>query len=344
MSLPSQRYSRQILLPAIGPEGQERLSRSRVVIVGCGGLGTVQADMLCRAGVGHLRIIDRDFVEESNLQRQTLFCEQDVLDNLPKAVAAEKRLYAVNSSVQVEGVVADVNHRNIAVLLEEPDCILDATDNFEIRYLINDYAIWKKIPWVYGAAVSSYGMCMPILPHETPCLRCVLETMPPPGSGPTCDTAGVLGPVINVIASLQVAEALKILAGKFDCLHRKLVQIDVWQNSWRAMDFSRALDRSQCRACGQGILEYLEGKGSSSAVTLCGRDSIQVNPVREVKLDLGQMSERLSSLGVVRCNEYLLRLAATEFELTLFPDGRALFKGVKDTALARSLYARYIGL
>lgn len=333
-----------MLFPAIGPEGQERLSHSRVVIVGCGGLGTVQADLLCRAGVGHLQIIDRDFVEESNLQRQSLFCEQDVLDNLPKAVAAEKRLHAVNSSVQVEGVVADVNHHNIALLIGKPGCILDATDNFEIRFLINDYALWKKIPWIYGAAVSSYGMCMPILPHDTPCLRCVLETLPPPGSGPTCDSAGVLGPVINVIASLQVAEALKILTGKFDSLNRKLVQIDVWQNSWRMVDFNHALDRRQCRACGQGILEYLEGKGSSSAATLCGRDSIQVNPPQEVKLDLGALSERLSSLGAVRHNVYLLRLVATEFELTLFPDGRALFKGVKDPALARSLYARYVGL
>ncbi len=344
MDLQSQRFSRQILFPQIGPVGQERLSASRAVIVGCGGLGTVQADLLCRAGVGQLRIIDRDFVEASNLQRQTLFSEQDVLDNLPKAVAAERRLRQINSFIQIEGVVADLNHRTIEYLVGRPDCILDATDNFEARFLLNDYSIRKMIPWIYGAAVSSYGMTMTVLPGETPCLRCLLEFLPPAGSGPTCDTAGVLAPIINLIASLQVAEALKILTGNRHLLRRKLVQVDVWQNSWREIDFSRAVQRESCPACGKGELEYLEGKGSSAAVVLCGRDSVQVNPPEGVKLDLAGFATRLAELGSVQRNEYLLRFIAEGFEFTLFPDGRALIKGAKDPAQARSLYARYIGL
>jgi molybdopterin/thiamine biosynthesis adenylyltransferase len=339
-----QRFSRQILFPDIGAKGQEQLSASHAVIVGCGGLGTVHADLLCRAGVGKLRIIDRDFVETSNLQRQTLFSERDVLENLPKAVAAEKRLRQINSSLQIEGIVADLNHHTIENLVGQPDCILDATDNFEARFLLNDYCIQKKIPWIYGAAVSSYGMTMTILPGETPCLRCLLEFLPPAGSGPTCDTAGVVAPIVNLIASLQAAEALKILTGNRKFLNRKLIQVDIWRNNWREIDFSHMVQRETCAACGRGELGYLEGKGSSSAVVLCGRDSIQVNPASGGKLDLAAFARRLADPLSVQYNEYLLRFIAEGFEFTLFPDGRALIKGAKDSAQARSLYARYIGL
>jgi adenylyltransferase/sulfurtransferase len=340
----SQRYSRQILFPDIGQEGQARLSASRVVIAGCGALGTVQADLLCRAGVGHLRIIDRDFIEESNLQRQSLFSEQDLLENLPKAVAAERRLRAVNSSVQVEGIVADLNYRSIEKLVGQPDCILDATDNFEARYLLNDYALKFSIPWIYGAAVSSYGMTMTILPGQTPCLRCIFETMPPPGSAPTCDTVGVLSPLVNVIASLQVAEALKILCGHPEKINCRLVQVDVWQSSWRSLDVSQARQTGTCPACSKGQLEYLEGKGNSAAVTLCGRNTIQVTPPGDVQLDLSDLAARLALQGEVRFNEYLLRFSTAVFEMTLFPDGRALIKGAQDPAQARSIYARHVGL
>jgi adenylyltransferase/sulfurtransferase len=340
----TERYSRQIHFPDIGPEGQARLAASRVVVAGCGALGTVQADLLCRAGVGHLRIIDRDFIEESNLQRQSLFSEQDLADNLPKAVAAQRRLQAVNSSVQVEGIVADLNHRTIEALVGQPDCILDATDNFEARYLVNDYALKFSIPWIYGAAVSSYGMTMTILPRQTPCLRCVFETMPPPGSAPTCDTVGVLAPLVNVIASLQVSEALKILCGHLEKINRGLTQIDIWQCSWRSLDMSRVYLPGHCPACGKGQLEYLEGKGDAAAVVLCGRNTIQVTPPISAQLNFYDLAARLASQGEVHHNEYLLRFSTSTIQMTLFPDGRALLKGVQDPAQARSLYARLIGL
>lgn len=344
MSIFSNRYSRQILFSPIGPAGQERLQNSTVVIIGCGALGTVQADALCRAGVGKLRLIDRDIVEASNLQRQTLFGEQDVIDALPKAVAAQRRLQQVNSEVQVEAVVADLNPRNIEAHLQGAQCLLDATDNFEARFLVNDAAVKQGIPWIYGAAVGSYGLSMTILPGQTPCLRCVFESVPPPGSSPTCDTAGVLAPIVNLIASIQVAEALKILTGNSGQIRRHLLHVDVWQNAWRELDVSAARGKD-CPACKLGRYEYLEGKTNATAATvLCGRDTVQIHPPAGAQMNFAELARRLSSLGSVKFNDYLLRFSLEQLEITLFPDGRALVKGAADPAQARSIYARYIGI
>jgi molybdopterin/thiamine biosynthesis adenylyltransferase len=338
-----EKYSRQALFPEIGEEGQARLIQSKVVILGCGALGTVQADALCRAGVGSLRIVDRDFLEESNLQRQTLFSEDDVQKGLPKAVAAEKRLRQINSQVRVEGLVADVNYKNIERFVEGTDCILDATDNFETRFLINDVAVKYKIPWIYGSAVGSYGLSMTVIPFETPCLRCIFESLPPPGTSPTCDTAGVLAPIVNVIASIQVTEALKILTGNSHCINRKLIFFDVWKSSWKQYEIANAKNEGRCAVCQLGRFEFLEGKEGSTVTILCGRDSVQINQGGGNRLDFEQLAKRLRPLGLVQFNQFLLRFNLDHYEIAVFPDGRGIVKGTKDTNVARSLYARYIG-
>jgi len=338
-----EKYSRQMLFPEIGEKGQERLARSKVVVFGCGALGTVQADSLCRAGVGNIRIVDRDFLEESNLQRQTLFSEEDVRKGLPKAIAAQRRLGQVNSLVKVESLVSDVNHKNIEKFVEDVDCILDATDNFETRFLINDVAVKYKIPWIYGAAVGSHGLTMTILPHETPCLRCVFETMPPPGTSPTCDTAGVLSPIVNVIASLQVAEALKILTGNLHRINRQMIFFDVWENAWRRLEVSSAREEGECPACKFGRFDFLSGEEGSSTTVLCGRDSVQVNPNSADVLNFQELATRLKPLGSVEYNQFLFKFELEKYEIAVFPDGRSIVRGTKDTNVARSLYAKYIG-
>ncbi|PYV86589.1 MAG: thiamine biosynthesis protein ThiF [Acidobacteria bacterium] len=338
-----EKYSRQVLFPEIGEKGQARLIQSKVVILGCGALGTVQADALCRAGTGSLRIVDRDFLEESNLQRQTLFSEDDVQKGLPKAVAAENRLRQINSSVRVEGLVADVNYKNIEQFVEGADCILDATDNFETRFLINDVAVKYKIPWIYGASVGSYGLSMTVIPFETPCLRCIFESLPPPGISPTCDTAGVLAPIVNVIASIQVAEAIKILTGNSHCINRKLIFFDVWKSSWKQYEIASARSEGECPACQVGRFEFLEGKEGSTVTTLCGRNSVQINQGRENRLDFEQLAKRLRPLGAVHFNQFLLRFNLDNFEIAVFQDGRGIVRGTKDPNVARSLYAKYIG-
>ena len=339
----SSRYSRQILFGEIGIDGQQRLADSLIVILGCGALGTVQAEALCRAGVGQLRIVDRDFVEESNLQRQTLFTEDDARSVLPKAVAAQRRLGEVNSEVRVEALVADIHSNNIENLVQGAACILDATDNFETRFLINDAAIKHRIPWVYGAAVGSYGVSMTVLPPETPCLRCVLEKLPAPGSTPTCDTAGVLSPIVNMIASVQVAEALKILSGNIGRINRRMLCFDVWENSYRQIEISNATDEGDCPCCQQRRFEFLEGMGSA-ATTLCGRDSVQISVRGGSGLNLKELAQRLKAVGKVQINEFLLRLTVDQFEIAVFPDGRGIVRGTKDAQVARSLYARYVGV
>ena len=340
----SSRYSRQILFGEIGLDGQQRLANSLVVILGCGALGTVQAEALCRAGVGRLRIIDRDFVEESNLQRQTLFTEDDARAVLPKAVAAQRRLGQINSEVLVEALVADINSNNIESLVHGADCILDATDNFETRFLINDAAVKHGIPWVYGAAVGSYGVSMTVLPQDTPCLRCVLEKLPAPGSSPTCDTAGVLSPIVNVIASVQVAEALKILSGNIGRTNRRMLCFDVWENSYRRIEIATVRDEGDCPCCQQRRFEFLEGVGSSAATTLCGRDSVQISVRDGSGLNLKELAQRLKAVGKVQINEFLLRLTVDQFEIAVFPDGRGIVRGTKDAQVARSLYAKYVGV
>jgi molybdopterin/thiamine biosynthesis adenylyltransferase len=331
-----ERYSRQILFRGIGKAGQQRLLDARVVVVGCGALGSFQAGALARAGVGRLRIIDRDYVELSNLQRQWLFDQCDVEQGLPKSVAAARRLAAINSDIRIEPVVADLVPGNANDLLGESDLILDGTDNFETRYLINDYAVSSARPWVYGAAVGSYGICMAVIPGKTACLRCVYPD-PPPGAQPTCETAGVLGSITALIASLQVSEAIKILCGGEPS--RKITTVDVWTGDIRQI--AEPGPEPLCPACGLLQFPYLNGE-RRAPVSLCGRDAVQIHE-RERPLDLRDLAERLAPLGLVRANEFALRFETPPYLLTIFPDGRAIVKGTTDVGVARSLYARYIG-
>ena len=340
--LPS-RYSRQILFPGLGKKGQDRLIQSRVVIVGCGALGTVQAESLCRAGVGNLLIVDRDFIEESNLQRQVLFTEQDMRESIPKAVAAKRRLEQINSLVRVEAQVTDVNYRNVESLVAGADCILDGTDNFESRYLLNDVSQKHQIPWVYGGVVGSKGLTMTIVPGKTPCLRCVFESPPSPGTTPTCDTAGVLSPAINVIASLQVAETFKILTGKIKQINRKLLCVDIWQNTWQFLATEASEKRADCPTCHSATFDFLDGQKGSSVTSLCGRNSVQINQIERQHLNLPQLAQRLQLLGSVSCNQFFLRFKLKKIEIAVFPDGRAIIRGTRDQQVARSLYSRYIG-
>ncbi len=335
------RYSRQVLFEGIGPEGQARLMASKVALVGCGALGTVQASLLVRAGVGRLRIIDRDFVEESNLQRQILFDEEDARAILPKAVAAVNKLRAANSLVEVEGLVEDVNASTIGRLLDGYDLILDATDNFDARFLLNDYAVKTGTPWIYGACVGSYGLTFPILPGETACLRCVFESAPPPGMSPTCDTAGVLGPIVGLIASLQAAEALKILAGRRERVTRKMAVLDVWEGRLSLVDLPPR--EKDCPCCVRREFPFLEGALGSDTATLCGRNAVQIRRRDGITLDLDQVASRLGPIGAIEKNRFLVRADIDQYRLTVFADGRAIISGTKDPAVAKSIYARYVG-
>jgi molybdopterin-synthase adenylyltransferase len=334
------KYSRQVLFAGIGAEGQRCLLGSRAVIVGCGAIGAAVANLLVRAGVGSLRIIDRDFVEPSNLQRQTLFDEEDARSSLPKAIAAERRLHKINSMVSVTGIVADLTSANAEELLNGVDLILDGSDNFDTRFLINDFAIKSAKPWIYAAAVASYGLSMTVLPERTPCLACLLETSRADrGLEDTCDTIGVLGPVVNLVASLQSAEALKILSGHPEALHGRLLSCDVWTGRLQSVRIARNPD---CRACVRGEFSFLEGTVLPH-FTLCGRDAVQINE-RGRQLNLQELSLRLAhAVPEVRQNDFLLRFCVPPYEMTVFADGRAILKGTKDPAIARSLYARYIG-
>ena len=337
-----ERYSRQILFDGIGEAGQERLAKSRVVIIGCGALGAVQAETLARAGVGHLTLVDRDFVEESNLQRQIMFEEADALERLPKAIAAARRIARVNSAIEVKPLVTDVNYQNIEEIIADADVVLDGTDNFETRYLLNDACVKAKKPWIYGAAVGSYGLTMTILPDETPCLRCVLEEMPEPGTSPTCDTAGVLMPIISIIASIQAAEAIKILIGEREKLHRSLVRVDVWDFQISKMNLAN-FERDDCPVCSRHEYEFLRGANRQVAVSLCGRNAVQIARANGTKLDFKSLAERLKPLGEVAFNDFLLRFRVESYDITVFADARSIIKGTNDINTARGIYARYIG-
>jgi adenylyltransferase/sulfurtransferase len=337
----NERYTRQIIFPPFGAAGQERLLAARVVVIGCGANGAVMANTLARAGVGTLVIADRDFVELSNLQRQVLFDEDDVARGLPKAIAAAEKLHRVNSSIQIEGVVSDVNAENIEALIDGATLVMDGTDNFETRFLINDACVKHNVPWIYAGAVGSYGMTMTIVPRETACLRCLFQREPPPGTVPTCDTAGIIAPIVNVMASIACAEAIKFLAGA-GRRNAGLIHVDLWENSFESFAIAR---REDCVACGHGRFEYLEGTRAGTLTTfLCGRNAVQVNPGRGHTVDLPLLAERLRDLGKVSLNEYLLRLSMDNYELTIFPDARAIVKGTDDVAIARSVYARYVGV
>ncbi len=338
----SEKYSRQILFPGIGAEGQEKILAASAVLVGCGALGTVTANLLVRAGLGCLRIIDRDFVELSNLQRQTLFEEVDARELLPKAIAAERRLHAINSDARIEGVVTDLVPENVEEFLAGFTVIIDGTDNFETRLLLNDAALSLNIPWVYGAAIGSYGVTFTIQPGRTACLACLLEgeeKLSSAAAEATCDTAGILNAAAGAIGSIQVGEAIKVLAGKPEALHGRLLSCDIWSGKFQSIRVARNPD---CRACGRREFSYLEGNRQPH-ITMCGRDSVQIHE-RGRRLDLGDLGQRLKSgaAAEVRTNKFLLRFRVAPYEMTVFADGRAIVKGTKDPAIARSLYARFV--
>lgn len=337
----TERYSRQILFDGIGREGQEALSRGRVMILGCGALGASHAEMLARAGVGFLRIVDRDFVEYSNLQRQTLFTESDAKERLPKAVAAKQRLEQVNSEIETQEVVADVNFSNAEELARDVDLIIDGSDNFQVRYLINDVSVKLGKPWIYGAAVSSYGTTMTIRPGEAPCLRCVFGKMPPAGSAPTCDTAGVIQPIISAISSIQVTEAIKLLTRQTDSLHGSLLQVDIWRSDWRKIAM-RSPD-PECVCCGRREFEFLSADNQEILTSLCGRNAVQIMPAAGSEIDLTRFGESLGRSVEVEANEYLVRFSADGFIVTVFRDARAIVQGTDDPAAARAVYSKYIG-
>ena len=341
------RYQRQMIFSELGEEGQRKLIASRVAIIGCGATGSALAMLLARAGVGFLRLIDRDFVEMNNLHRQMLFSEEDAAQGQPKAVAAARHLRAANSDIDIEPVVADFNPGNAISLTQDVHLILDGTDNFETRYLINDVALKLGLPWVYTGVVASYGMSATLIPEgaaekvgreATPCLQCILGPEPP-GGGPTCDTAGVIGPIVTLMASISAAEAMKLLSGKGE-INRGMIMMDLWDNTFE--QFGIAGRNPDCPACGRGEYRFLNAEAGTRSVTLCGRNAVQItNP--GVHLSLPDIAERLQALGRVTLNDYLLRAHIDDYELTLFPDGRAIIKGVEDPDLARSLYARYVG-
>jgi len=333
------RYSRQELFGGIGRDGQARIRAARVLVVGAGALGSCLAEMMARAGVAELRLVDRDYVEPSNLQRQSLYDESDALQGLPKAVAAEAKLRRLNSEVAVKGIVADLGADNAPELLRGVELLLDGTDNFETRFLINDLCVREGIPWVYGACVGAYGLALAVRPHATPCLRCVLQELPAPGSGPTCETAGVIAPVVHVIAGIQAGEALKLLAGRTEALLPGMVTVDLWTGLFSVMDLRD--QEPSCPACVLGRFDYASAPGASGV--LCGRDAVQVRPPRGNVLDLEALAARLLPLGQVQRNEHLLRFSGAGAELVVFRDGRAIVKGVKDVSEARSIYARYVG-
>ena len=337
----SERYSRQVLFPEIGKVGQEKLSNAHILLVGCGALGASHAEMLSRAGVGRLKIVDRDFVEFTNLQRQTLFKESDAMERLPKAAAAKVRIGEINSEVQVDAIIADVNQSNVEQLIADADFVLDGTDNFQIRYLINDACVKLGKTWIYGAAVSSYGTTMTIVPGETPCLRCVFEEMPDAGSSPTCDTAGVIMPIISTISAVQVSEAIKLIVGDQNALHRSLLQFDLWQNDWRKIKLGKP--NPDCPACALKRFDFLDAESQEYSAVLCGRDAVQISPPRATTIDLESFGSRIGNLTDVKRNEYLVRFSNGDNEITVFRDGRAIIRGTEDVSVARSLYARYVG-
>ncbi len=337
------RYARQMRYPALGEAGQRRLAAARVLICGCGALGSVAADILARAGVGRLRIVDRDFLETSNLQRQVLFDEADVAANLPKVIAAAEKLRRINRDIEIEPVVADVTAGNVLELYREIDLIVDGTDNFETRYLLNEAALRLEIPWVYGGAIGATGQTMTILPGETACFRCIMPEPPPPGSTPTCDTAGILAPASHVVASLQACEAIKILSGNRAAINRRLAVIDLWDNSVRHLGLDR-LRETGCPTCRDGDESWLSGRQGSQTAVLCGRNAVQLAPAG-ASLELAALAEKLAGVGQIVLNPYLLRLTVESGHvLTLFTDGRAVISGTDDVTLARTLYARYVGL
>ena len=343
MSAPNKlaRYKRQTIFPGIGEEGQKKLLAARVVLIGCGATGTNIANHLARAGVGRLTIVDRDFIELNNLQRQLLFDEQDLAQNLPKAIAAERKLRAINSDIDVQGIVSVVNAENIESLIKGATLVMDGTDNFETRYILNDACIKNNIPWIYTGAVSSYGMSQTIIPGKTACLRCMMRDIPAPGTTATCDTAGVIGPVVGAVASVSAAEAIKFIVGNGD-LNHGIVHFDLWYNSFE--QFAGNGPQPGCPTCDLHNFEFLNQEKGGHLVSLCGRDAVQIRQPGAGKLSLAELSKRLSNVSqITASNDYLLRFTVDDYEITLFADARAIIKGTQDESIARGLYAKYVG-
>ncbi len=331
------RYSRQTMFPAIGEEGQAKLTKGNVVIIGCGALGTNIATFLVRAGVGKVRIVDRDFIEYHNLQRQVLFDEEDIKAGLPKAIAAERHLRKVNSSVEIEGIVADVNHTNIERFCSGADVILDGLDNFETRLLINDVALKHRIPWVYGGAIASQGVTMTIIPGETPCFRCIRPILPEPGTTPTCETAGIVGTVPAIIGSLQATEAMKILVGAE--INRELIMVDIWRGAFHQL---KVAPREDCPAC-HGKYDFLDERFVIKTTSFCGQSrAVQIVNTKVTQIALDELAARLRIAGDVSYNEFMLRFNVDGKEIIVFPDGRAIIKGTIDESVAKELYVKYV--
>jgi adenylyltransferase/sulfurtransferase len=363
MSTDFDRYHRQMLLPGFGEDGQRHLHEATVLMLGCGALGSVTVDMLARAGVGHIVIVDRDFVELTNLQRQVLFDEDDAAKSLPKAIAAKQKIAKINSGVRITAIVDDINHTNIERYAADADVFIDGLDNYETRYLANDLAVKTTRPYVYGAAVGATGTAFPVLPHgsgkaewevahsgnlATPCFRCLFDEAPPPGTSATCDTVGVLSSVISIIAGFQVAEALKMLTGNYERVNRTLLNIDLWANEIHQLKVDGAYAKGDCPCCKQQHFDYLDGRAGSSAATLCGRNAVQLRHHQQTDgVNLDAIAKRLSGHGEVNTNEFMLRASVkdqdTPYTITLFPDGRAIIKGTDEPAVARNIYAKFIG-
>ena len=335
------RYYKQTLLPQIGADGQELISESTVVIAGCGALGTSLANIMVRSGVGNVVIIDRDYIDYDNLPRQILFDEEDIRKGLPKSVAAAEKLRLVNSSVNITPVVADLTSSNVEYLLKGADLILDGTDNFETRFLINEACDKMKIPWVYAGVVSTYGMIYATLPGETPCFNCFINNIPAPGSFPTCATTGVLNTAVNMVTSIEATEGLKILTGKKNALSGKLIYVDVWHGLFKHFKIKKS--EASCRICDEHNYEFLKTDNGVKAVSLCGHNSVQVTPSSPLNITFEDLASRLKSSGEVKFNNYMMKFNIPQHEFTIFPDGRTIIKGVMDESAGKSLYARYIG-
>lgn len=343
MSDPTQnRYRRQIRFAPFGEAGQQHLRKARVLVVGCGALGCVSADLLVRAGVGFVRIVDRDFVERDNLHRQTLFTETDAAAQLPKAVAGATRLAAVNSEVAIESVVADVNASNIQRLGGDVQVIIDGTDNFETRYLINDFAVTNNLPWVFAGCVGAEGQTMAILPGKSPCLSCFLPEPPPAANMPTCETAGVLAPIVAVVAAYQAMEAMKICSGNIAAVNPQLTVFDLWNSQVRSINMQGSR-RADCLTCGERKFPWLTGERGAAVTKLCGRNSVQISPAQTEPVNLAVLAEKLRTVGQVAANPYLVRLIIDEFLITIFADGRTIVGGTEDEAVARIVLAKYVG-
>jgi molybdopterin/thiamine biosynthesis adenylyltransferase len=342
LNLQTSRYARQMRFAGIGVAGQEKLLQATALVVGCGALGSVIANTLARAGVGKLRIVDRDFLELNNLQRQVLYDEDDVAAGLPKAIAAKNRLARINSTIEIDAHVADVSPANIETLLEGVDCLIDGTDNFETRFLLNDAAVKRGLPWIYGGCLGAEGQSLTILPGETPCLRCLMPDPPPPGSTPTCDSAGILATIINVVASLEANEALKILSGHVEAVSRTWTVIDLWDNTLRQIKLDSAKS-PDCPCCGKREFPWLAGQRGSHTAVLCGRNAVQLSFPDRAEIELDQLADKLAAVGQVTRNKYLVRATIGKHQLTVFPDGRAVVGGTEDIAEARSIYSKYVG-